>query len=260
MNVGVHDVTGLAWKLAGVLRGYFHPEILTTYETERRPVAQHLLHLDKVISSLASGVIPGDMASEAADPNQLLERVFSESMDFNIGLGVRYEANMLNAQPTAGMIKLGSRAPDVLVYPPGPRVPMRLFQLTKNIGAFYLIVFTGTPYRTSESLKALRSYVDDPSESFVSRLHPGAFKFLTIMAGWAPQANEELGVSCFGKAYFDVDSSAHIKYGIDPKAGAVVVLRPDGILGFATELERGKNLSSYFSRFAASKPAVNGVK
>ncbi|GHP01008.1 FAD-binding monooxygenase [Reticulibacter mediterranei] len=40
MNTGIHDAHNLAWKLAAVLNGQASPVLLTTYEDERRPVAQ----------------------------------------------------------------------------------------------------------------------------------------------------------------------------------------------------------------------------
>jgi 2-polyprenyl-6-methoxyphenol hydroxylase-like FAD-dependent oxidoreductase len=41
MNVAIHDGHDLGWKLAWVLRGWAGPELLDTYEAERRPVAEH---------------------------------------------------------------------------------------------------------------------------------------------------------------------------------------------------------------------------
>jgi putative polyketide hydroxylase len=38
-NTGIQDAHNLAWKLAYVLRGLAHPDLLDTYDTERRPVA-----------------------------------------------------------------------------------------------------------------------------------------------------------------------------------------------------------------------------
>ena len=38
MNTGVGEATDLAWKLAGTLQGWGGPNLLTSYETERRPV------------------------------------------------------------------------------------------------------------------------------------------------------------------------------------------------------------------------------
>jgi 2-polyprenyl-6-methoxyphenol hydroxylase-like FAD-dependent oxidoreductase len=38
-NTGIHDAHNLAWKLALVLKGVAGPELLSTYDTERRPAA-----------------------------------------------------------------------------------------------------------------------------------------------------------------------------------------------------------------------------
>lgn len=40
MNTGIQDGHNLAWKLAGVLDGWAAPELLDSYESERRPVAE----------------------------------------------------------------------------------------------------------------------------------------------------------------------------------------------------------------------------
>ncbi|MEU1478301.1 FAD-dependent monooxygenase [Streptomyces sp. NPDC001668] len=39
-NAGVQDSNNLAWKLAGVLKGWAGPDLLDTYEAERRPVGR----------------------------------------------------------------------------------------------------------------------------------------------------------------------------------------------------------------------------
>jgi 2-polyprenyl-6-methoxyphenol hydroxylase-like FAD-dependent oxidoreductase len=41
MNTAVHDGYDLGWKLAWVLSGWAGPDLLDTYELERRPVAEH---------------------------------------------------------------------------------------------------------------------------------------------------------------------------------------------------------------------------
>ena len=41
LNLALHDGFDLGWKLAWVLRGWARPELLDTYEAERRPVAAH---------------------------------------------------------------------------------------------------------------------------------------------------------------------------------------------------------------------------
>jgi hypothetical protein len=41
MNTAIQDSFDLGWKLAWVLRGWAGPELLATYERERRPIAAH---------------------------------------------------------------------------------------------------------------------------------------------------------------------------------------------------------------------------
>jgi putative polyketide hydroxylase len=41
MNTALHDGYDLGWKLAWALRGWADPELLDSYEAERRPVAEH---------------------------------------------------------------------------------------------------------------------------------------------------------------------------------------------------------------------------
>jgi NADPH-dependent dioxygenase len=43
MNCCMQDAFNLGWKLALVLKGYANPELLETYETERRPVAEQVI-------------------------------------------------------------------------------------------------------------------------------------------------------------------------------------------------------------------------
>jgi 3-(3-hydroxy-phenyl)propionate hydroxylase len=49
---GLRDGANLAWKLAWVLRGHASPAILETYDTERRPHAQAMINLAKLMGRL----------------------------------------------------------------------------------------------------------------------------------------------------------------------------------------------------------------
>jgi 3-(3-hydroxy-phenyl)propionate hydroxylase len=50
---GLRDGSNLAWKLAWVLRGHATPAILETYDVERRPHAQAMINLAKLMRTLA---------------------------------------------------------------------------------------------------------------------------------------------------------------------------------------------------------------
>lgn len=246
MNTGVHDAVNLAWKLGGVLRGWYNKDILQTYEEERRTIAQELIRQDKEISSLITGNIPDEFKNSGLTAHELVTNSLMANAQFALGLGVHYNENKLNAAPSTTSLVAGRRAPDVLLQKPGSRLPVRLQQLTPNTGAFWVIVFAGEPLLTGSSLLSLRSHLDS-SQSFANKAHAHAIRFLTIISGAKSQGEVALGVKRFGNVYYDADNSAHNKYGISEGSGAVVVLRPDGILSFAVPLTGGEDLSSYFS-------------
>ena len=49
MNTAIHDGHDLGWKLAWVLRGWAGADLLDTYESERRPVAEHNVSRSTVV-------------------------------------------------------------------------------------------------------------------------------------------------------------------------------------------------------------------
>ncbi|EYB67345.1 hypothetical protein DEIPH_ctg044orf0072 [Deinococcus phoenicis] len=55
MNTGLGDAHNLAWKLAAVVQGQADPELLSSYERERRPFARSLVRTTDRIFGLISG-------------------------------------------------------------------------------------------------------------------------------------------------------------------------------------------------------------
>lgn len=53
MNTGLQDAINLAWKLALVVRGEAHENLLSSYEEERRPVAQQVLSISGYMTDVA---------------------------------------------------------------------------------------------------------------------------------------------------------------------------------------------------------------
>ena len=256
MNTGIHDAVNLAWKLAGVLKGSLQPAVLDTYEVERLPVGRHLIKTDKTISTLASGRIPPELQPGTAkdDANVLYARFFEDHANFTSGLGVYYEANnILNKETPILNVAAGRRGPDTLVRRPGSVLPVRLYEITKNVGKYWIVIFAGDPLHTKQSLHALREYLDSDA-SFTHRL-ADVFEFCTIIAasGRSGQAVELLGMEGFGYCYYDPEESAHLKYGVPTYQGAAVCLRPDGIVGFAVTPDEGLAMGQYFDAIVAPK-------
>ena len=86
LNTGVQDVHNLAWKLAGVLKGWAIPELLDTYDAERRPWGQFVTD-EALNSAISMGRGPQPGGASAAAP--LLARPEFHS-ELGIIFGARY--------------------------------------------------------------------------------------------------------------------------------------------------------------------------
>ena len=260
MNTGMHDVSHLSWRLAGVLKGWYKPEVLETYSLERHAAATQLINNDKLVSQLISQKVPDSMKGRTEDSMVLLDEVMRDQASFTNGLGISYAPNLLNdVEGSYSSINVvpGNRFPDVEIYRNGKtRRPIRLFEVTKYNAKFRMIVFAGFASSTRSQLQALRTAVNRQMPSLQH-----AVEYLTIIAGMGRAFEEYLGVPQFGKAYWDIDHNAHVGYGINPEHGAIAVLRPDGLLGFSAGLEGFDGVVQYLERLIVPremKAATNG--
>ncbi|KAH9933939.1 FAD binding domain-containing protein [Fomitopsis serialis] len=242
--------------------------ILEVYDSERRASAQHLIELDKETSSLISGKIPARFnALPDANVNDYLYNVFEESAAFNVGLGISYPENLLNqTYPGPGngpsaTVSVGHRGPDAALFRPGAKLPRRLHELTASAGnRFTILVFAGAVRPVDDFMKLdetsaaryreLRQHVD--SEASFTRTLADVFVFLSIVRSEGVlQPAEALGVSPLGKMAYDHSGDAYDKYGVRAAEGALVVLRPDGIVGFVAPLDMDgmQAVGRYFQTF-----------
>lgn len=99
MNTGVSDAVDLAWKLRAVLEGWGGPELLPSYEVERRPVGVRNTQLARELyERLASVMTLGDILDEdSPDADRVradlkADLVEQESLiaSFGVLLGYRY--------------------------------------------------------------------------------------------------------------------------------------------------------------------------
>ena len=124
-NTGIHDVHNLAWKLSAVLSGASRPELLESYDAERRPVAWGRLEQTFVrpdYAKHAPGIAEGvPILDEAA--MELGELYRSRAV---IGAGAQLPHA---ASPDAWAGQPGTRAPHLWVEKGGERVStLELFE------------------------------------------------------------------------------------------------------------------------------------
>lgn len=111
-NTGIHDAHNLAWKLALVLKGHASEQLLSTYATERKPVAQ--LTVEQAFSRYVARTAP--WLSVSPPPQALIN-------DLNIELGYLYHsAQGAHADPRTTCGMPGSRAPHLWLTRAGERI------------------------------------------------------------------------------------------------------------------------------------------
>ncbi|MFC8045608.1 FAD-dependent monooxygenase [Nocardia sp. NPDC057353] len=143
MNTGIQDAHNLGWKLALAVAGAAGPELLASYDAERRPVGEEVV--GRTVRHAREGI-------EAADPEQMLRREAQLLLD--------YRDSPIVLLSTLGGVAAGRRAPDAAgLTRELVQFPIRLFSLLA--GADHtLLVYTGEE-PGPDWFTALERVVDD---------------------------------------------------------------------------------------------------
>jgi len=129
MNTGVDDAANLAWKLAALVEGWGGPQLLKSYEIERRPIAIRNTGAAQATAHQVGDIPIGEHMleqseqgeRERAKAGQALSQLTEEFASIGIQLGARYD----NSSIVAG----DGRAPPDRFYEyvpsasPGGRAP-----------------------------------------------------------------------------------------------------------------------------------------
>lgn len=138
MNSGIQDAHNLCWKLAAVFKGWAGPNLLDTYESERRPIARFNIERSVANFRAVQGVTRAALSGNAAEA---VRRAHFYGNWLGMELGFHYEDGALapdgtpppavadvvqNYVPTG---RPGHRAPHVeLQGPDGRRSILDLFE------------------------------------------------------------------------------------------------------------------------------------
>ncbi|KAL8685214.1 MAG: hypothetical protein Q9218_007900 [Villophora microphyllina] len=254
MNTGVHDAVNLSWKLAGCIKGWLTDAVLDSYSTERRHIAEKIIEQDTIVATLTAGGVPEQYRNDPTfDRSKVLTELYKRNQALNSGIGVSYLADgctiMDDQKLSSRRVFPGERAPDVLVQNPGMRVPVRLFTLFKNNGKFTMLLMCGNPMKTAKALRAWSEFLGGSSSHI--RYQADLFQHLSIMlkSNEYSSVMENLGMKDFGQAFYDIDGSAHARYGVGDDEAAVLILRPDGTIGCICPLPDTDTIVRYFAGF-----------
>ncbi|KAF2638060.1 phenol 2-monooxygenase [Massarina eburnea CBS 473.64] len=189
MNTAFLDAVNLAWKIHHVEAGFAPRSILSTYESERKLIAENLLDFDARYAKLFSARIPsaGEVAGASTtsmEENDFI-KTFKASCEFTSGYGVAYNPNTINWGPDHP-----AQHALILPYEKGTSlrtgrtlhpatvtrvVDANVVHLEQEIplnGSYRLYIFGGVPSKTSTAIKDLATHLSNPSSFYSAFAHP----------------------------------------------------------------------------------------
>ncbi|PGG97858.1 hypothetical protein GX51_07100 [Blastomyces parvus] len=174
-NTSMHDSFNLAWKLNLVSRDLAPRSLLTTYEEERKKIAQDLIDFD------------AEHVQAFSESDEALARNFDENIRFISGVGAEYGPNILNQ---VGSTPLPPGSSVNLLKPGGLLTPARVSRyIDANpidiqldiplLSQFRIYMFIPNLRSGAAFLESLCNYIQLPS-SFLSRASMRANKSYAV--------------------------------------------------------------------------------
>ena len=185
MNTAFHDALNLAWKLHAVESGLAKRSILSTYETERKDIAETLLNFDSRYAALFSKRRPtagevGSASHTAAANGEEDEfvKTFKSSCEFTSGYGVAYKSNVFNWDDSHPAKSPLFNIPGVKLTPGRAFTPAKVTRLADSNfvpleqevpanGAFRIFIFGGIQSQTKKAIADLAANLEK-DRSFLS--------------------------------------------------------------------------------------------
>jgi phenol 2-monooxygenase len=162
----MHDSVNLAWKLNLVIRDLAIPELLSTYESERRKIAQDLIDFDtEHVKAFAAG-------------DEALGRNFDENIGFIAGVGTEYATNNILNLPLSddsSRFLSGSLKPGAILTPPTQVTryidanPVHLQLDIPMLSQFRIYIFAPDVNASRDFLHSLCGCLSNPESSLLAR-------------------------------------------------------------------------------------------
>ncbi|CAE6507186.1 unnamed protein product [Rhizoctonia solani] len=234
MNAAISDAHNLSWKLVHVLKGWAAPDLLQTYESERREFAVQLIDLHARIAEVMSGKVKGTSAD-----------LMIKSMKFVSGTGTQYPASAIvdpsNQLRAPGVIRL----PHQVILRTADFRPYSTLDLLKSDNMYKVIVLTGDVNDTAQRQK-LEGLGESLNRWLLRR--PNMFQVYTIMSAKKENATytdipkslrpywDTVFLDDVAHAEKDGGGRAYQSFGVGPE-GCLILVRPDGHVASLAPLE-----------------------
>ncbi|PYH30417.1 putative FAD monooxygenase [Aspergillus neoniger CBS 115656] len=186
MNTAFHDALNMAWKLHAVESGLAKRSILSTYETERKDIAETLLSFDNKYAALFSkrrptagevGEASHTTAAAGGEEDEFV-KTFKSSCEFTSGYGVAYKPNVFTWDASHPAQSPLFDVPGVRLTPGRAFTPTTVTRLADSNhvhleqeipanGAFRIFIFAGKQDKTSKAITDLAANLEK-ERSFLS--------------------------------------------------------------------------------------------
>lgn len=248
MNTGIQDAFNLAWKLALVVQGRAQAQLLLSYGEEREQVSKGLLAATGVAARLATSHQPllTGMRNVLAPRLTALPQAQRLLITALAELTISYRhGSMVQDDQARGVGKrtplhAGDRAPDGHVWMFERNAPHQLFELLSGTH-HTLLVFSQQHHET------------DTKELDLSlAAFPDLVETYQIVRGTIGSGEQE-GEA--GRRLYDPDGSLAYSYGL--ANGGLVLIRPDGYIGFRSRAIEREPLHRYLQTLFATMSSLS---
>jgi len=269
MNVSMGDSFNLGWKLVSVLLGRSGPELLHSYSAERQAVAKDLIDFDREWSRII-----GEPPAPGESGMPRFQRYFIEHGRYTAGMSVTYPPSALTGPATwqtlARGFPVGARlhSAPVMRLCDGRRI--ELGHLIRADARWRLFAFAGAGddggpggpvaalcgfLATAPALpiaRALAAGADPDAVIDLRAVFQQDHRALAAgpMHGLLKPAKGRLGLIDHEKIFcapLKHGSDIYDRRGIDRKAGALVVVRPDQYVAHVLPLDAHGELGAFFA-------------
>ena len=236
MNTGIQDALNLGWKLALVVKGQASARLLESYETEREQVGEALLratdrttHLaltrNPLLAALRDALTPILFSSLPAAAQRLAESLAE--------LNIAYQESpiVVDQRDKKGALRAGDRAPNALVRTSEGAEPQSLFEIFNDERSILLMLAAqqeaaAVEQQWGEIMALLSGGYQEMMEAYlVTR---------KATSGSEQEARQIL---------HDETGELHQRY--EAEQGGLVLVRPDGYIGFWGPFGATEPLHSY---------------
>jgi hypothetical protein len=223
MNMGILDAFNLAWKLSLVLRNGQDPQLLDSYEAERKPVDEAVIRQTDRATRLVAlhGSVTRFVRDHLMSFLTQIPTVVEKLGEGLSGLAVNYRRSPIVEECGAGMggPAAGDRAPDAPLVSAKSGAPLRLYDLFAEHPHVLLLLGNGG----QASPPQLPHFPE------------------TVLA-----AHRVTPPGTSGGDFIDRDGVVAERYGSAP---GVYLIRPDGYVGFRCDW---RSVSTSLPRYVAT--------